>query len=200
MMHCPKMYKSRRFYLFQQVTWSIALGFLMTMSRVSVSGKICENKRIPEMAIRKVIVHDFFDRPLHRSFNLIPPLRRNLATKISEEEKQSKANPNRYGKVYNLYGDRKCPNTTDVTAPDVISRSTCPWFIYMDVDEERMPKVMAFAECRCRSTCVGDKENRCMPVYSYPTVLRRICRTDGYEYFPVTEKHPVGCTCTAPRR
>ncbi|OWF44912.1 Interleukin 17-like protein [Mizuhopecten yessoensis] len=160
-----------------------------------VSGRECVDTHVPERFIRREIANDFVDRALHRSFNLIPPLRKNLA-KESEIDKLFKKIKKRRG--YTLFGERSCPNTTNPASVDVIARSTCPWYIYMDVDDGRLPRVMAFANCRC-DKCIGQTGHVCMPVYSYPMVLRRICRIDGYHYVPVTEKHPVGCTCAAVR-
>jgi hypothetical protein len=70
--------------------------------------------------------------------------------------------------------------------------ATCPWTYVRTVDQNRVPSALWEARCVCRcGVNVGDcRHYRCMPVYTYIKVLKRVeCRHIREEFFPLA----VGC-------
>lgn len=71
--------------------------------------------------------------------------------------------------------------------------ATCPWTFVKNVDHDRVPTELWEAKCACR--CGLHNPDcllyRCVPVYTYITVLRRKnCMNVSQEIFPLS----VGCT------
>ncbi|NWY64013.1 IL17C protein, partial [Erithacus rubecula] len=88
-------------------------------------------------------------------------------------------------------------------------RSLSPWRYRIDVDENRYPRKLAFAECLCGG-CVDVKTGRettslnSVPIHQTMLVLRRKpCPLPGLPgHFALEAAHiqvPVGCTCVLPR-
>jgi hypothetical protein len=71
--------------------------------------------------------------------------------------------------------------------------ASCPWTYVRTVDENRVPNVLweARCVCRCGVNAADCHYYRCMPVYTYIKVLRRLsCMDIRPEFFPLA----VGCT------
>ena len=92
--------------------------------------------------------------------------------------------------------DKECRPSTK---GGVSERSTCPWYFEEDINENRYPRVLMTAICKC-DTCIGSPTNACEPVY-YPVItLHKTGCVDGqYEYQEVKEWKSVACTCALPR-
>lgn len=97
-------------------------------------------------------------------------------------------------KKQTIYGVSKCKQYKKRADP----RFTCPWYVYLEYDEDRIPKTMAKAECTCRECFKVDsfeKSGLCEKVYTYVHVIRRHCIDGDFQYFVKLEPVPVGCTC-----
>lgn len=71
--------------------------------------------------------------------------------------------------------------------------ATCPWTFVKNVDHDRVPSELWEAKCACRCGLHNPDclQYRCVPVYTYITVLRRKnCMNVSQEIFPLS----VGCT------
>ena len=104
---------------------------------------------------------------------------------------------------YKLYGMSNCTQmrlTELNSSMNTNYKSTCPWYIYLNYDEDRLPKTIAMAKCAC-SNCTSVSNNisengRCEEVNSYSPVIRRKWCLDGHpQYYVTIETIPVGCTC-----
>lgn len=76
--------------------------------------------------------------------------------------------------------------------------STCPWYVKMEYDANRLPHVIAKAECvceKCYNVMNSDTAGKCNKVNSFIPVIRRKCLSGVYMYFATVETVPVGCTC-----
>ena len=69
----------------------------------------------------------------------------------------------------------------------------CPWDFVVDFDENRFPKRLAKAVCKCDHCHRGS----CRPIHSYIPVLRKECNwnTSRYVFNKYVEEVPVGCRC-----
>lgn len=141
------------------------------------------------------------------SFMLLPQVE-NRVWKNEEDLRESLPSA---GLNYGLYGRKDCPNMIYSNITQIQQRSTCPWYVEMSYDENRIPKVIARARCSCKTCSLRSdvapefnnafKSYKCRSVYFYMKVLRRrkYCEPDGYyKYEVITEKVPVGCTCVVP--
>ena len=79
-------------------------------------------------------------------------------------------------------------------------KSTCPWYVFLDYDVDRLPQTMAKAECSCRkcfNVLDDGKSGNCRKIESFVPVIRRQCSPNNvYKYSVFMETVPVGCTCT----
>ena len=124
---------------------------------------------------------------LHRmgtsSFHIIPEYRNQNA------DLYSNLNNMPAPKRQTIYGNRRCREVK--RDPDL--KLACPWYVYLEYDENRMPQTMAKAECTC-DECIK-VAGYCEKVYTYQTVIRRYCISDTFDYKLAMEPVPVGCTC-----
>ena len=74
-------------------------------------------------------------------------------------------------------------------------RSTCPWYMYLEYDIDRIPQAMVKAECTCKDCLNRDNSGKCEKVDSFVSVIRRTCIDGIYKYYIYMEPVPVGCTC-----
>jgi hypothetical protein len=79
-------------------------------------------------------------------------------------------------------------------------RSTCPWVIETDVNENRYPKNVYNARCLCRR-CIGSSSRyQCEPIYSNIIVIRLLsCHHGLLRYAQGDQLISVGCTCAHKR-
>lgn len=95
----------------------------------------------------------------------------------------------------------------------LMEKSTCSWYLELEVDSYREPSAIAKARCSCRHCHPAVGESRahagvCTTVDSYVPVIRWRCPVKPstepgphyYDYFVDVEKVPVGCTCKRPQR
>ena len=99
-----------------------------------------------------------------------------------------------------LLGGRDCPSRRRHPAGlRDYQRAACPWHYVLDIDDDRMPRVMVHAQCSCENCrfLSGRHSGSCEPVYHTRLVQRRVrCKEDGfYEYVDFEEQIPVGCAC-----
>lgn len=104
-----------------------------------------------------------------------------------------------------IYGISKCQEIKKqivlTKEHQQLLKSTCPWFVYLDYDSERLPQTIAKAECSC-TNCIdvmGNNDNtagHCQKVESYRPVIRRTCSNGKYVYYVGIETVPVGCSCS----
>lgn len=123
------------------------------------------------------------DNPLSLSF-----------TKLSQDMFTESQYAARMG---NISGKSQCEDfrmdATFRSYPPTNEVGTCPWTFGKNVDNDRVPRELWEAKCACRcglhrADCL---QYRCVPVYTYVTVLRRKnCTTVTQEIFPLS----VGCT------
>ncbi|KAK6477295.1 interleukin-17C [Huso huso] len=103
-----------------------------------------------------------------------------------------------------------CPNLVASSIQQVTedhnTRSISPWRYTIDVDENRLPMKLAFAECLC-SGCIDVRTGRetdavnSVTVNQTMMVLRRKQCSDQKTYAFQVEyiKVPVACTCVLPK-
>ncbi|XP_026542077.1 interleukin-17C [Notechis scutatus] len=105
-----------------------------------------------------------------------------------------------------------CPNLKlqDMQSDEVHKRSISPWTYYIDEDENRFPRQLAFARCSCKG-CIDTKYGRettnlnSVEVKQRTMVFRRkACppNDSGVERFFFEKEYvevPVACTCAVPR-
>ena len=117
------------------------------------------------------------------SFHIIPEYRNQNAELYSNLNKMLPT------KQQTIFGTPRCKAAK--RDPDL--NLTCPWYVNLDYDENRLPQTMAKAECTC-DECIK-VTGYCEKVYTYQTVIRRYCISDTFEYRLAMEPVPVGCTC-----
>lgn len=109
-----------------------------------------------------------------------------------------------------IYGEPKCRRNGNVRRhSDISSKSTCPWYVVLDVEMNREPQTMAKAKCSCKRcfTVEGDgrQRDRCTTINAYVPVIKWECpdsysgKDAYYNYFIHIEEVPVGCTCKRPK-
>ncbi|XP_077309502.1 interleukin-17C [Lithobates pipiens] len=100
-----------------------------------------------------------------------------------------------------------CPNYNNISKGHNISeRSISPWTYRIDVDEDRFPQKLAFAQCLCNhciSTTTGKQDHalNSVAVDQSMLVLRKeTCPHDESKYTFRMEflRVPVACTCVVP--
>lgn len=99
--------------------------------------------------------------------------------------------------IGNISGKSQCEDfrmdATFRSYPPTNEVGICPWTFGKNVDNDRVPRELWEAKCACRcglrrTDCL---QYRCVPVYTYVTVLRRKnCTNVTQEIFPLS----VGCT------
>ena len=109
-------------------------------------------------------------------------------------------------KTYKVYGTSNCRIARQLFRGLLKQRqneqSTCPWYVYLDYDSERLPQIIAKAGCTC-TNCIGVMDSlssgpgRCETVESFRKVLRRRCKSPDSDcvYLVDIEAVPVGCSC-----
>ena len=129
------------------------------------------------------------------TFGTIPEYRRAFKTISSSSQKRK----------YRIYGESKCKSKKLVNIrgkQHINYKSTCPWYVYLDYDVDRLPQAMAKAKCSCKkcfnvfSSRRNSEKGSCEKIKSYVPVIRRQCSINMvYEYAVYMEMVPVGCTC-----
>ncbi|XP_041349304.1 interleukin 17-like protein [Gigantopelta aegis] len=99
-----------------------------------------------------------------------------------------------------LLGVKDCPSRRGhPLGTKDYQRAICPWHYVLDIDDDRVPRVMVHAQCSCEKCrfLSGRHSGSCMPIYQARQVQRRVrCKEDGfYEYVDFKEQVPVGCAC-----
>ena len=123
------------------------------------------------------------------TFSVIPEYRRALSHSILNSAKK-----------YKIYGISKCSKLKKRRhlRKHLNFKSTCPWYVYLDYDVNRIPQTMAKSECTC-TECFNVHNSQmsgiCEKINSYIPVIRRTCNGGIYKYSVVMETVPVGCTC-----
>lgn len=157
-------------------------------------------------ALYRKIFHDYY---LGRwSYNIIPEYR--SGARHNEERREQRSKSGHLRSIQNfqsrIYGEPKCRRNWNFTQNSSIStKSTCPWFVVIDVDFNREPQAMAKAKCSCKR-CLAEeggrqRGGRCVTLSSYVPVIKWGCpdnysSTDNfYSYFIHMEEVPVGCSC-----
>ena len=103
---------------------------------------------------------------------------------------------------FRIYGKAKCMRLRVFERRSHLNyKSTCPWYVYLEYDVDRLPQTMTKAECsckRCFNVFNNGKAGNCQKIESFVPVIRRSCKIFGgtYKYAISMESVPVGCTCT----
>ena len=103
---------------------------------------------------------------------------------------------------FRIYGNAKCKRLPVFERRSHLNyKSTCPWYVYLDYDVDRLPQTMTKAQCsckRCFNVLNNGKAGNCRKIESFVPVIRRSCKIFGgtYKYTISMESVPVGCTCT----
>ncbi|XP_066568617.1 interleukin-17C [Amia ocellicauda] len=108
--------------------------------------------------------------------------------------------------------DLRCPDYNRIRpAEDYSSRSISPWRYRIDVDENRYPRKLAFAQCLCKGCIVGSnltESNSHVSVTVTQTLMvlkKTACKGDktpGSRKFSLKVEYisvPVACTCVLPK-
>ena len=110
---------------------------------------------------------------------------------------------------YTVYGDRNCPEEIKPGTQELMDISLCPWFIELDYDQQRYPRILLRAKCRCKH-CVNigkyksdTEETICKSVTVKKKVLRRklsahgrpVCKDGKAVYVSAWEDIPIACAC-----
>ena len=111
---------------------------------------------------------------------------------------------------YTVFGDRNCPKEIKSGTKTLMDNSLCPWYIDIDFDKYRYPRILLKAKCRCEQ-CVGTEKSRsatietvCKQVTIKEKVLRQklspghgtpICKEGKAVYESVWEEIPIACAC-----
>ncbi|XP_029464496.1 interleukin-17C [Rhinatrema bivittatum] len=113
------------------------------------------------------------------------------------------------GRRQRRHQEQGCPNLQlpSGSRAELSQRSISPWRYRIDVDEDRYPQKLAFAQCLC-SGCIDARSGKetsslnSVAVEQTLLVLRRkpCARLPGaFTFEPDYIKVPVGCTCAVPR-
>ena len=100
---------------------------------------------------------------------------------------------------------------TSKTCPHFSYYNPCPHYLQLDVDENRIPKVLLKAKCKCTECFRSDGHRTdepdqtglgCKEVYHYAIVMRATgCQENGeMKYEEVLEPVAVGCACKRSER
>ena len=130
------------------------------------------------------------------TFNIIPAFRKSLQNNIMIYKSNLKRQK--------MHGISRCSNkrlrggnfTEDDNEPVT---ATSPWYFKLDYVTDRLPDMMAKAECTCRkcyNPLYRNGSGKCEKIESFDPVIRRICVSGIYRYFATVESVPVGCTCS----
>ena len=87
----------------------------------------------------------------------------------------------------------------DTNSSNIADLSLCPWEQHIDVDNERIPRIIPFAKCRCLK-CSGDLSNTplsCQPVYKSMTVWKKN-NSRFVQYHQTWLRVPIACACSVP--
>lgn len=196
---CPKMYflMTRIIYTYFQV---IAITGLLALVLPQLADTFLSKCREPKNLSNQLdkLYEELLNMTLTgtSTFGIIPQYR-----KTPEFEKNQVTSLESQRLNFRIYGDSKCKRLRPLRGKKHLNyKSTCPWFVNLEYDVDRLPQTMAKAECSCRScfNVNGDgKSGKCEKVLSYVPVIRRTCGLgDEYKYAVYMETVPVGCTCT----
>ena len=130
------------------------------------------------------------------TFNIIPEFRKSFQNNAMKLKSKSKTHHINHGerKCYKMHVNRR----NHFVKYQKNMSFTCPWYIKLDYDADRLPNRMAKAECTCRrcyNPLYRNSSGKCQTVESFIPVIRRKCVRGMYKYFATVETVPVGCTC-----
>ena len=127
------------------------------------------------------------------TYGILSPYRRNTPVFQTSQFKRESLK-------FRIYGKAKCKRLRYFERSHLNNKSTCPWYVFLDYDVDRLPQTMAKAECSCRkcfNVLDNGKSGNCRKIESYVPVIRRQCLPNNvYRYSVSMETVPVGCTCT----
>lgn len=105
----------------------------------------------------------------------------------------------------------QCPvlQPKQILEADIHQRSISPWRYRVDMDENRYPQKLAWAECLCQG-CLNTRTGRETPalnsvplLQSLPVLRRQPCthhpEPGAFAFYTEFIRVPVGCTCVLPR-
>ena len=197
-------YYFQTFFLFVTQLCSLTLGHTNTTCLKNA-------KEPPDLNQRyfQLLTADNSTHPLEESFYMIP--------KLADSEPYDGKNTRHKNHRALLYGTRKC--RLDLKSDLLMDRSSCPWYLEMIYDDNRYPKAMVTARCKCSPNkgCFnvqGKRDRRpnnnidrpkCAPVTIQRKVLRKVLNKDGtkrtcdgnneYIYSQSLQTISTGCTC-----
>ncbi|XP_070687628.1 interleukin-17C-like [Pempheris klunzingeri] len=103
-------------------------------------------------------------------------------------------------------GTRTCAQAAGEMRGEAQHRSLAPWTYRIDVDDDRLPSKIAFAECLCSGCIINRHESmsyNSVLVFG-PLLVRRKteCLDEPGKYAAKKEliQVPVGCTCVVPKQ
>ncbi|XP_056268991.1 interleukin-17C-like [Pseudoliparis swirei] len=105
----------------------------------------------------------------------------------------------------NLLDARTCAQTAADMRGDLSNRSLSPWRYRLNVDEDRIPHRIPFAECVCGGCIINRREDlsyNSVPVFASLAVLRKSPCPQNPKKFVLNRgvvDVPVGCTCAVPK-
>ena len=77
------------------------------------------------------------------TYGILPPYRRNNPLYQTSQFKHKSLK-------FRIYGKAKCKRLRYFERSHLNYRSSCPWYVFLDYDVDRLPQTMAKAECSCR--------------------------------------------------
>ena len=176
------------FVFFLQIFILLCLWFAMDM-KISVVSKRRRGKL--QQYFLELMNATFDDSA---SYNIIPTLKHE--TPLVRHSVKGKRK---------VYGTSSCKIARQLLKclkrPKQNKKSTCPWYVYLGYDSERLHKITAKAGCTCRN-CIGEMDSSASSpgqyevVESFRLVIRRRCKTNNKCVYSVeVESVPDGCSC-----
>ncbi|XP_052801641.1 interleukin 17-like protein [Mya arenaria] len=177
-----------------QVDVLAVLGCLLVLIVISLS-ESC--KEPSEETLREILYNSTKDETFFPSY-LFPQIPgTDIDTMNGEGGRQ---------KIAFWYGKRKCKRRQKKSGIEFMDISTCPWYLMITHDEERFPRTLGTARCRCKK-CYNDAHEQpkdvtnstCKEVFITQPVLRKNhAYSNGNKectYTRSNERIAVGCTC-----
>ena len=176
---------------------------LVTMALMAMSTETRSHARFPCIDPVDVKIQLFnlykglrlFNARGYSTFNIIPEFRKSLQNNFLKYKSKSKMHHiHGESKFYKMHVNRR----NHLEDYQKSTRFTCPWYIKLDYDADRLPNKMAKAQCtckRCSNALYRNYSGKCVNVESFIPVIRRKCVRGMYKYFATVESVPVGCTC-----
>nr|DBA16733.1 TPA: hypothetical protein GDO54_002275 [Pyxicephalus adspersus] len=166
------------------------------MQRISHAHQYCFSEQELAESSEKVVQHFVghrMDWKYYSSVQLVTEMEN-----IEKRRKRRKRTPN-----------SSCPNYETISqGNDTNERSISPWRYRIDVNENRYPQKLAFAQClcdHCISTSTGRETqslNSVLLEQNIPVLYKEPCpRADGNKKFTFRMDYlavPVACTCALP--